>query len=41
MAKKVLEITDSNLYAQFVIARNQKTVDEKIEELKKASDRHP
>lgn len=41
MANKVLEITPSNMYAEFIIARNQKSVEEKIDSLKKAAERHP
>jgi hypothetical protein len=29
------------MYAEFILARNQKSVDEKIESLKKAAERHP
>jgi hypothetical protein len=34
MANKILELDPENMYAHFILARNEKDVDEKIAKLK-------
>ena len=41
MANRVLEINPQNMYALFILSRNQKTADEKIEKLKKVCELYP
>lgn len=41
MANKILAIDPENMYAHFIIARNEKEIDEKIAKLKIVADKFP
>lgn len=41
MANKILEIDPENMYAHFILARNEKDIDGKIAKLKIVADKFP
>ena len=41
MAKKILELDPDNMYAYFVLAKNETNVDEKIKKLSVGAERFP